>query len=116
MADFKTQIEDLKAGTGPAAKAGDRVTVHYTGTLTDGTKFDSSRDRGQPSEFMVGGVIAGWTEALQLMKVGSKWEVYIPASLAYGATPPPGSKITPNAPLIFNLELIDVKEGAGAAR
>jgi FKBP-type peptidyl-prolyl cis-trans isomerase len=110
------QYKVLKEGTGKTPKASDTVTVNYEGKLVDNTVFDSSATHGGPASFPVGGVIKGFSEALQLMKVGSKWEVYIPASLAYGATPPPGSKITPNAPLIFNLELIDVKEGAGAAR
>ena len=105
------QYKVLKAGTGKTPKATDTVTVNYEGRLIDKTVFDSSAKQGQPVSFQVGGVIKGFSEALQLMKVGSKWEVYIPSNLAYGATPPPGSRITPNAPLIFDLELVDVKEG-----
>jgi FKBP-type peptidyl-prolyl cis-trans isomerase len=103
------QYKVLKEGTGKTPKATDTVTVNYEGRLIDKTVFDSSARQGQPVSFQVGGVIKGFSEALQLMKVGSKWEVYIPANLAYGASPPPGSKITPNAPLVFDVELIDVK-------
>jgi len=105
------QYKVLKEGTGKTPRATDTVTVNYEGRLIDKTVFDSSAKQGQPVSFQVGGVIKGFSEALQLMKVGSKWEVYIPANLAYGATPPPGSRITPNAPLVFDLELLDVKEG-----
>jgi FKBP-type peptidyl-prolyl cis-trans isomerase FklB len=105
------QYKVLKAGTGKTPKSTDTVTVNYEGRLIDKTVFDSSAKQGQPVSFQVGGVIKGFSEALQLMKVGSKWEVYIPSNLAYGASPPPGSRIMPNAPLIFDLELVDVKEG-----
>lgn len=106
------QYKVVKDGTGKTPKASDTVTVNYEGRLVDNTVFDSSANHGGPASFQVGGVIKGFSEALQMMKVGSKWEVYVPANLAYGASPPAGSRITPNAPLIFNLELIDVKEGA----
>jgi FKBP-type peptidyl-prolyl cis-trans isomerase len=105
------QYKVLKAGTGKTPKATDTVTVNYEGRLIDNTVFDSSAKTGKPASFQVGGVIPGFKEALQLMKSGSKWQVYIPANLAYGASPPPGSRITPNAPLIFDLELLDVSEG-----
>jgi FKBP-type peptidyl-prolyl cis-trans isomerase FklB len=105
------QYKVIKQGTGKTPKATDTVTVNYEGRLVDNTVFDSSAKQGQPVSFQVGGVIKGFSEALQLMKTGSKWQLYIPSALAYGATPPPGSKITPNAPLVFDLELVDVKEG-----
>jgi FKBP-type peptidyl-prolyl cis-trans isomerase len=105
------QYKVLKPGAGKTPKATDTVTVNYEGRLIDKTVFDSSAKQGQPVSFQVGGVIKGFSEALQLMKVGAKWQLYIPANLAYGATPPPGSRIAPNAPLIFDLELVDVKEG-----
>ncbi len=104
------QYKVLKDGTGKVPKATDNVTVNYEGRLIDNTVFDSSANHGGPASFQVGGVIKGFSEALQHMKAGSKWQVYIPAGLAYGASPPPGSKITPNAPLIFDLELVEVKE------
>ncbi|MBC7784204.1 MAG: FKBP-type peptidyl-prolyl cis-trans isomerase [Burkholderiales bacterium] len=106
------QIETVKEGTGAKPSASSTVKVHYTGTLTDGTKFDSSVDRGQPAEFEVGGVIAGWTEALQTMKVGGKSRLVIPSSLAYkevGAPP----RIPPNATLVFDVERLEItKPGA----
>jgi FKBP-type peptidyl-prolyl cis-trans isomerase len=105
------QYKVLKDGTGKIPKATDTVTVNYEGRLIDNRIFDTSAKTGQPARFQVGGVIPGFKEALQLMKAGSRWEVYIPANLAYGAAPPPGSLISPNAPLIFNLELVDVQEG-----
>src|SRR6059036_4041239 len=98
-----------KEGTGAQPKATDMVTVNYRGTLIDGTEFDSSYKRGQPASFQVNGVIKGWTEALQLMKAGSKWRLYIPSELAYGATPRPGGPIRPHDPLVFEVELLDVK-------
>lgn len=104
------QYKVLKQGTGKTPKATDTVSVNYEGRLVDNTVFDSSAKTGAPVSFPVNGVIKGFSEALQLMKVGSKWQVYVPANLAYGATPPPGSQIGPNAPLIFDLELVDVKE------
>jgi FKBP-type peptidyl-prolyl cis-trans isomerase len=105
------QYKVLKEGTGKTPKATDTVTVNYEGRLIDNRVFDTSAKTGQPARFQVGGVIPGFKEALQLMKAGAKWEVYIPANLAYGAAPPPGSLISPNAPLIFNLELLEVQEG-----
>ena len=92
---------------GPA----DLATVHYRGTLIDGTQFDSSYDRGQPATFPVGGVIPGWTEALQMMKPGAKWQLFIPAELAYGERGA-GQDIGPNATLLFDVELISVEKEA----
>lgn len=103
------QYQIIKEGTGPMPKATDEVEVHYHGTLIDGTVFDSSVERGQPVTFNVSGVIPGWTEALKLMKVGSKWKLFIPTELAYGANPQPGGKIGPNDALIFEVELISIK-------
>lgn len=102
------QYEVIKDGDGPSPKAKDTVTVHYRGTTISGEEFDSSYKRGQPTSFPVNRVIAGWTEALQLMKVGAKWKVYIPANLAYGAEGA-GSAIGPNETLIFEIELIGIK-------
>ncbi|MEO5929286.1 MAG: FKBP-type peptidyl-prolyl cis-trans isomerase [Candidatus Kapaibacterium sp.] len=104
------QYEVIKNGTGATPKATDKVKVHYTGTLIDGTVFDSSVERGQPLDISVNGVIKGWTEALQLMKVGSKWKLFIPADLAYGPQGA-GGKIGPNAALIFEVELLEVMPG-----
>ena len=103
------QYKVIKAGTGKSPKAADTVTVHYTGTLTDGTKFDSSEDRGQPASFQVNQVIPGWTEALQKMKVGDRWQIVIPSNLAYGERPRPGGPIPANATLIFNVELLGIE-------
>jgi len=102
------QYKELKAGTGKTPKATDSVTTHYSGTLIDGTEFDSSYKRGEPVTFPVSGVIAGWTEALQLMKEGAKWQLFIPSSLAYGERGA-GRDIGPNATLIFEVELIKVQ-------
>ncbi len=102
------QYEILKQGDGPIPTEKDKVKVHYHGTLIDGTVFDSSVDRGEPATFGVNQVIKGWTEVLQLMPVGSKWKVYIPADLAYGDKPRPGGKIGPNMTLIFDIELLDI--------
>ena len=100
----------VKKGEGASPKATDNVTVHYTGYLTDGTKFDSSVDRGQPASFPLNGVIKGWTEGLQLMNVGSKYRFKIPGDLAYG---PQGNRgIPPNATLIFDVELIAIQSAA----
>ena len=85
-----------------------QVTVHYHGTLTDGTVFDSSIERGSPATFGVNQVIKGWTEALQLMPTGSKWRLYIPENLAYGASPHPGGAIKPYMALIFDVELLSI--------
>lgn len=97
----------VEEGTGARPTADSTVQVHYTGTLIDGTKFDSSYDRGQPAQFPLKGVIAGWTEALQLMKVGGKMKIFVPPSIGYGdrGAPP---VIGPNATLIFDIELIDI--------
>jgi FKBP-type peptidyl-prolyl cis-trans isomerase FklB len=103
------QFKVIKEGTGKTPKPSDTVVAHYEGTLIDGTIFDSSIKRGEPAEFPVGGVIKGWTEILQKMKVGAKYKVFIPSELAYGANPRPGGPIKPNDTLIFDIELIDVK-------
>jgi len=102
------QYEVVEAGEeGDKPEASSKVRVHYHGTFIDGTKFDSSVDRGEPAEFPVGGVIAGWTEALQLMNKGAKWKLHIPYNLAYGAQGSPGG-IPPYATLVFDVELIDI--------
>lgn len=101
------QYKVLKSGTGKMPKKDDTVKVHYTGTLVDGTKFDSSVDRGEPIEFEVGGVIPGWTEALLLMKEGDKWQLVIPAKIAYGERGQ--GPIPPNTALLFDVELLGVK-------
>ena len=101
------QYEIIRAGDGPKPTAKDKVKVHYHGTLTDGTVFDSSVERGQPIEFPVTGVIQGWIEALQLMPQGSKWKVFIPYNLAYGERGQ-GAKIGPFSALIFEIELLQV--------
>ncbi len=107
------QYQVIKEGTGAKPTLNDMVTTHYHGTLIDGTVFDSSVDRGQPASFPVSGVIPGWTEALQLMNVGSKWKLFVPSNLAYGERGA-GGKIGPNSTLIFEVELlsIDKKEDA----
>src|SRR6266481_3660533 len=97
-----------KEGTGAQPKPTDMVTVNYRGTLIDGTEFDSSYKRGQPATFPVNGVIKGWTEALQLMPVGSKWQLFIPSELAYGDRGA-GGQIGPNATLIFEVELLSIQ-------
>jgi FKBP-type peptidyl-prolyl cis-trans isomerase FklB len=104
------QYKVITPGTGKSPKATDTVTTHYKGTLIDGTEFDSSYKRGQAAVFPVNGVIAGWTEALQLMKVGDKWQLFIPPDLAYGERG--AGPIGPNATLIFDVELVSVKSGA----
>ncbi len=101
------QYEVLKEGKGPKPGPEATVRVHYHGTLVDGTVFDSSVQRGEPIEFPVNGVIAGWTEALQLMAVGSKWKLYIPQDLAYGARGA-GGVIGPYATLVFEVDLLRV--------
>ena len=100
----------LKEGTGAKPTTASKVKVHYHGTLIDGTVFDSSVDRGTPSEFGVTQVIKGWTEGLQLMPVGSKYKFFIPSDLAYGANPRPGGVIKPNSTLIFDVELLEIVE------
>lgn len=101
------QYEVLEEGTGAQPSAGDQVTVHYTGKLIDGTVFDSSVERGEPATFGVTQVIPGWVEALQLMKEGARWRLFIPSNLAYGPNGA-GGVIGPNATLIFDVELIKV--------
>lgn len=101
------QYEVITQGTGAIPTATSKVKTHYHGTLIDGTVFDSSVKRGQPIDFPVNGVIAGWTEALQLMPVGSKWRLYIPHNLAYGERGA-GASIAPYSALIFDVELIDI--------
>jgi FKBP-type peptidyl-prolyl cis-trans isomerase FklB len=104
------QYKILKEGTGAKPTAADSVVCNYRGTLINGTEFDSSYKRGEPATFPVGGVIKGWTEALQLMPVGSKWQLFIPSDLAYGARGTPGGPIGPNSTLIFEVELLSIKE------
>ena len=106
------QYKVVKEGTGAQPKEKDTVMANYRGTLIDGTEFDSSYTRGQPATFPVSGVIKGWTEALQMMKVGSKYQLFIPAKLAYGERAI-GPDIGPNSTLIFEVELLDVKPAAG---
>lgn len=106
-AEFQYKI--LKSGTGDMPKKTDTVTVNYTGTLIDGTVFDSSVQRGQPATFPLNGVIPGWTEALQMMKVGDKWQLFLPPQLAYGDQSP-SPKIGPNSTLIFEVELLGIKK------
>ena len=101
------QYEVINDGTGTKPTIEDNVTTHYHGTLIDGTVFDSSVDRGEPASFPVGGVIKGWTEALQLMAVGSKWKLYVPYDLAYGERGA-GPQIGPYSTLIFDVELISI--------
>ena len=101
------QYKILTAGNGPKPKASDTVKCHYEGRLINGTVFDSSIRRNEPAEFPVSGVIAGWVEALQLMPVGSKWQLYIPSELAYG-THGAGQSIGPNQTLIFDVELLAI--------
>jgi len=105
------QYKIIEPGQGDSPGPADVATVHYRGTLIDGTQFDSSYDRGQPASFPVGGVIPGWTEALQLMKPGAKWQLSIPAELAYGERGA-GQDIGPNSTLLFDVELISVEQGA----
>ncbi len=101
------QYKVITEGTGTKPTANDVVEVNYAGTLIDGTEFDSSYKRGQSAKFMVSGVIAGWTEALQLMPVGSKWQLFIPSNLAYGENG--GGRMAPNETLIFEVELINIE-------
>ena len=108
------QYKVLKEGTGPKPKATDTVTVNYRGTLIDGKEFDSSEKHGEAATLSVGQVIKGWTEALELMPVGSKWQLYLPPDLAYGANGA-GGVIAPNSTLIFDIELLSIKEGSQPA-
>ena len=103
------QYEMLTEGTGAQPKTSDKVTVHYKGTLIDGTEFDSSYSRGQPVSFPLGNVIPGWTEGLQLMKVGGKAKLYIPSALGYGERGA-GAKIGPNETLVFEVELLGIEK------
>lgn len=104
------QYEVIQEGTGAKPTAEDKVKVHYTGTLIDGTKFDSSVDRGEPITFPLGNVIKGWIEGLQLMSVGSKYKLYIPSELGYGAQGSGGGQIGPNEVLIFEVELLGIEK------
>ncbi|MCU7491444.1 MAG: FKBP-type peptidyl-prolyl cis-trans isomerase [Bacteroidota bacterium] len=103
------QYKVITAGTGATPKATDKVKVNYRGTLVNGTEFDNSYKRGEPIVFTVGSVIKGWTEALQLMKVGDKWQIFIPSELAYGEQGA-GQTIPPNSTLIFDVELLGIEK------
>jgi FKBP-type peptidyl-prolyl cis-trans isomerase FklB len=105
------QYKVIKSGTGRTPKATDTVKTHYHGTLIDGTVFDSSVERKEPVSFEVNGVIAGWTEALQLMKEGDKWQLFVPSKLAYGEQAR-GPKITPNSTLVFEVELLSIEKSS----
>lgn len=107
ITDSGLQYEILTEGSGDKPSATSTVRTHYHGTLTSGKVFDSSVDRGEPAEFPVNGVIAGWTEALQMMPVGSKWRLFLPSELAYGERGA-GGDIGPHAALVFEVELIDI--------
>ncbi|HEY1264494.1 MAG TPA: FKBP-type peptidyl-prolyl cis-trans isomerase [Terriglobales bacterium] len=108
------QYKILKEGTGPKPTVSDSVVCNYRGTLINGTEFDSSYKRGQPATFPVSGVIKGWTEALPLMAVGSKWQLFVPAELAYGEGAP-GAEIGPNSTLIFEVELLSIQDKKSTA-
>jgi FKBP-type peptidyl-prolyl cis-trans isomerase FkpA len=108
-------ITTIKEGTGASPKATDTVKVHYHGTLPNGKVFDSSRQRGEPAEFELGGVIKCWTEGVQTMKVGGKSKLTCPSDTAYGDRPPPGSGIPAGSPLIFEVELLDIQKPAAPA-
>ena len=101
------QYKELRKGSGAHPKAGDTVVAHYTGTLIDGTKFDSSKDRNEPATIPLDGVIKGWQEALPLMTVGSRWQIFVPPNLAYGVKGQ--GPIGPNQTLIFEIELLEIK-------
>lgn len=107
------QYSVVEAGDGAKPSAEDEVEVHYAGTLLDGTEFDSSYKRGSTVSFPVNGVIPGWTEALQLMTVGSKWKLFIPSDLAYGPGGTGGGPIGPNQTLLFDVELVSIKKAEG---
>jgi len=106
------QYKVIKSGSGASPKANDKVTFHYKGTFIDGKQFDSSIERGQPLTLDLNRMIKGWTEALQLMKVGDKWQLFVPSDLAYG--PAGRQNIPPNATLIFEVELLGIEPGAAA--
>jgi len=108
--DSGLQYKVIKEGDGPIPKLEDFVKVQYRGTFTDGTEFDSSFARGEPQVIKAGGVIKGWTEALQMMKVGSKWQLFIPPDLAYGRGGL-GNRIPPNKVLVFEIELLSIEKG-----
>ena len=103
------QYEVITTGTGPKPKATDQVKVHYHGTTIDGQVFDSSVDRGEPVVFPLNRVIAGWTEGVQLMPVGSKWKLFVPSALGYGSSAPPGAKFGPDSVLVFEVELLGIE-------
>lgn len=108
------QYKILKEGTGPKPTASDTVECTYRGTLINGTEFDSTaKHGGQPAKFPVSGVIKGWTEALQLMPVGSKWQLFVPSDLAYGERGTPGGEIGPNSTLVFEVELLNIEPKPG---
>jgi len=107
--DSGLQYTVIKEGDGPSPKATDVATVNYIGTLINGKEFDNSHKRGKPQQVLVNGVIKGWSEALQLMKVGSKWKLFIPTELAYSMNPRPGSPIPAGAALIFEVELLSIQ-------
>jgi FKBP-type peptidyl-prolyl cis-trans isomerase len=108
------QYKVISAGDGEMPVAGDKVRVHYTGTLLDGTEFDSSRKRGEPTDLALGDVIPGWQQALTRMPVGARWMVWIPPDQAYG-TRGAGSVIGPNETLVFDIELVAIVEDVGAS-
>jgi FKBP-type peptidyl-prolyl cis-trans isomerase FklB len=107
--DSGLQYRVIKAGTGPSPKLTDTVTVHYKGTLIDGTEFDSSYSRNQPATFPLKGVVKGWQEALPMMKEGGKWEIFVPSTIAYGDKGA-GGAIGPNETLIFEIELLNIQK------
>lgn len=107
VTDSGLQYEIISEGSGDTPSADSTISAHYAGTLIDGTEFDSSYKRGEPAQFPVNGVIAGWTEALQMMPVGSKWKLYIPHNLAYGEQGA-GGAIGPYQTLVFEIELLDI--------
>lgn len=106
------QYKVIQEGSGDSPKAESKITAQYKGQLLDGKVFDSSYDRGEPAQFGVSDVIEGWKEALQLMKPGAKWKLFVPANLAYGENPQPNGPIGPNMVLIFEVELISIDEAA----
>ena len=108
------QYKILREGDGASPSLGDTVTVNYRGTLPDSTEFDSSYRRGRPARFVVGEVVEGWNEALQMMQPGARWMLYIPSDLAYGEMAPP--QIGPNQALVFDVELLDVTPGSGGVQ